>query len=364
MCCLLIAGTFATSACPNTPTEEFLLALHHAPIIYQDTDDSDAEADYITRFVYDGNLFAEDNWDNFGSNRRNLVGYIYYSVVESDRYWFIVYAFFHPLDWTDSLHPLDPEHENDLEGVLAIIEQDDSEFGRLIGMITVFHTDFYSYTPEGSPLGDGEEDIDGTLTFDPELSTHPLVSVEARGHGVKAYPFAGEFTGEDDDEDGIIYRPDLVSPYSGELPSSGDDRDVRYALINTKFTLWSQQMVQARMSREDARAYAEWGTFKGDDSDGCGEGIFITCDEDRAHLPWEWDDSGGPVTDADSLPAGVLGLDPALAADRYFSGFTEQETYVSNFFLTDLIAEGFGPGEEPRGWPEDLDISDLLSKAP
>jgi hypothetical protein len=340
-----------------------LRALHHAPVIYQDTDDSDAAADYITRFAYDGNSFADDNWDNFDSHRQNLVGYVYYSVVESDRYWFIVYGLFHPLDWTDSAHPLDPEHENDLEGLLAIIEKDDSEYGRLIGLITVFHNDFYAYTPEGSPLGDGEEDIDGTLVFFRD-SSHPVISVEARGHGVKAYPFAGEFTGTEDDEDGIIYRPDLEPPYSGELPSSGDDRDVSYALLGLKSSLWYQQMFEARLSREDARAFAEWGTLKGDESDGCGEGLFITCDEDRAHLPWEWDDSGGPLTGPDSLPAGVLGLDPALAADRYFSGIAAQETYVSNFFLTDLVAAGFGAGGEPNGWPEDLDIAELLGKAP
>jgi hypothetical protein len=281
--------------------------------------------------------------------------------VESDRYWFIVYAFFHPLDWTDAEHPFDAEHENDFEGVLTIVEQDDSEFGRLIGMITVFHTDFYSFTPAGSPLGNGEETIDGTLILDRNLPSHPVVSIEARGHGVKAFPHAGEFTGGDE-EDGIIYRPDLSRPYEGGRPSSGNDRDVAYSLIDIRL-LWSQQIAQARLSREDARAYAKWGRLKGDRSDGCGD-IFAPCDVDQANLPWAWDDTGNADTEPDSLPAGLLGLDPAEIADRYFSGMQTQERYVSNFMLTDLQSAGFGVNDEPEGWPKGLDIAELLSKAP
>jgi hypothetical protein len=33
-------------------------------------------------------------------------------------HWYILYAFFHPQDWTDT--PFDQEHENDLEGLLVI----------------------------------------------------------------------------------------------------------------------------------------------------------------------------------------------------------------------------------------------------
>jgi hypothetical protein len=57
----------------------------------------------------------------------------------------------HPRDWTDRSR--DQEHENDLEGLLTIVRKDGSRLGRLEGMVMVYHNDFYSYTPSGSPLG-------------------------------------------------------------------------------------------------------------------------------------------------------------------------------------------------------------------
>jgi hypothetical protein len=65
----------------------------------------------------------------------------YYSVVESCTHYFISYSFFHPRDWSDTI--FDQEHENDLEGALLAVRKDGSTFGRLEGMITVFHTNFF-----------------------------------------------------------------------------------------------------------------------------------------------------------------------------------------------------------------------------
>ena len=347
-----------TTGCPGGSTFTFDLALHHAPIIYQDTDDSDAEADYITRFEYDGNDVADDNWDNFDANNDDLRGFVYYSVVETERYWYIVYGFYHPRDWTDSF--FDQEHENDLEGILSVVEKDGSEFGRLVGLITVFHLDFFSYRPSGSPLGDGEEDVDGTLSMETwDGVARPRITVEAKGHGVKAWPDAGDFTGGDD-EDGIIYRPDRSPSLQEVLPSSGNDRDVRYGLINLFPGLWREQVQQASLPRDDAETYATWGSLKGNESGSCGDGITVTCSEDSANLPWGWDDEDDG--DPEDISRGLLALDPALIVDRYFSGVTAETEYVDNRYLLELGDAGFGPGNLPRGWPEDLDMGALLAK--
>jgi hypothetical protein len=338
------------------------LALHYAPIIYQDTDDSDAEADYITRFDYDGNDVADDNWDNFDANRDDLRAVVYFSVVETARYWFLVYAFFHPRDWTDG--NFEQEHENDLEGTLTIVEKDDTEFGKLVGILTVFHLDFFSYTPEGSPLRDGEEDVDGTLSMESwQGSPHPRITIEAKGHGVKAWPFAGDFSGNAD-EDGVIYRPDRSPSLPDVLPTSGNDRDVRYSLQNLiPFPgLWARQLQQASLNRDEAGTYATWGTLKGNESGTCGDGILVTCAEDSANLPWRWDD--GDDGDSEDIAAGLLALDPAEIADRYFNGMTSQAEYVDNGYLEELRGKGYGPGNVPRGWPEGLDIGELIGKAP
>ena len=58
--------------------------------------------------------------------------------------------FFHPRDWTDS--SFDQEHENDMEGLLSIVRKDGTPYGRLEGMVTVFHNDFYSFVSPGSQL--------------------------------------------------------------------------------------------------------------------------------------------------------------------------------------------------------------------
>jgi hypothetical protein len=356
---IAVVGSLAADCNPPSqpsPTYSIDIALRHAPIIFQDADLDYAKADYITAFDYDENRIADDNWNHLRTYQNQLLATIYYSVVESDRYWFIVYAFFHPRDWTNFR---DQEHENDMEGILAIVLKDGTEFGRLIGIITVFHTNFYSYTPAGSPLVEGHEDIDGTLsTMSWNGTEHAKVSIESHGHGVKAWPVAGDFTGEPGGGDGIIYRPGRSPSDSQRLPSSGDDRTVDYKLVNLFNDPWVQQLTEARRDRDNSAAFATWGTLKGNDDDGCSP-----CGIDKAQLPWDWDDTGFPGGE-DGLPAGLLALDPAFILNDYFNGTVTQNTYSDNWYLASLVDWGFGPDDVPRDWPEGLDIGDLLAKAP
>ena len=274
--CLIVA----LRECGNNDGFYEDLAYRYAPIHYQDTDDSNAEADYLTRFDYDGNWDGTDNWEHLASG--DLSAYVYYSVVETASHWFIVYGFFHPRDWTDGSGQ---EHENDLEGVLCIVRKNGSQFGIIDGMITVAHNDFYSYTPASSPLTDGEEDIDGELSFesfDGEL--HPKTCQEAKGHGIKAWPFAGDFSGRAN-EDGVIYYP---SKTITKVPSSGNDRSVNYKLIdlNAFGNLWTMQLVESTKTSSQSTTFAKWGTLKGDTGGSCGDGILATCSTNAAHMPW------------------------------------------------------------------------------
>jgi hypothetical protein len=331
------------------------LALHHAPVIYQDTNATFADGDYLTRFDYDSNQRAEDNWDSFFELRDSLAAFAYFSVVETEQHWYIVYAFFHPLDWSDGD---DPAHENDLEGALAVVRQDGSEFGVLQALITVFHRDFYTYTPSGA--GGAREDVDGPLSFQMVAGVpHPVISIEAEGHGVKGFPFAGNFAGLND-ENGVVYRPDRSSTIDEAVPSSSNDRDVTYTLIDLVPSLWSLQMGQIRMPGDDAETFDSFGTIHGDDSGGCGLIPAVTgCETDAANAPWGWDDH-----DDGDVFAGELALDPAHVASVYLAGVDPVAAYRRNPFLSDLVAAGFGPGDEPEGWPGDLDIGELLGKAP
>jgi hypothetical protein len=353
---LVAAGLLLAGTC--TPAPEYAdLAFRWAPILYQDTDDTNPEADFITRFDYDGDFDGQNNWDHFDSFEDGLKAALYYSVVETDSHWFINYVAFHPRDWSDSVLQDPDEHENDFEGIMAIVRKDGSDFGTLDGIVTQAHGDFFSYTPEGSPLTAGHETIDGTLTLQTYLGVRrPLISQEAKGHGMKAWPFAGDFDGSAD-QDGVIYRPAMDPADAETIPADGNDRDVKYRLLNLYTSLWVRQLLEAQTPRDSAQTFATWGTFRGDESGSCGSGPLFDCIEDAASTPWSWDDSNdGPTF------GGEVALDPAHFSDVYFNGGSLTGTYTSNRYVEDLRNGGYGPDNLPLGWPSDLNIDELFAK--
>lgn len=338
----------------QTPSD-FDLAYCHAPIHYQDTNSSNYRADYITRFDYDGNMIAIDNWEHLTSFP--LAAHAYYSVVETYTHWFITYGFFHPRDWSDEIfHP--QEHENDMEGLLTIVRKDGTLYGRLEGMITVAHEDFYSYIPSGSSLRNGHETVDGALTMQAyDRSVHPLTNQEDQGHGIKAFPYAGNFLAGNGG-DGIIYYP---SRTVSKVPQSGNDRHVDYMLIDffAPGGLWQRQLDEAPLSRNQAMTFAWWGTIKGDKKGGCGDGISRFCVTDSTHTPWAWDDHD----DGPTYPPGEMALDPAHLAAHYFSGLGNfSMKYLRNRYASDLKACGYRHGNVPRGWPERINLDELFAK--
>jgi hypothetical protein len=281
------------------------LAYRWAPVHYQDTDDSDADADYLTAVDYDGDWNTQNNWEHQDDDIHWLKGTVYYSVTETSTHWYLVYSFYHPRDWVDYPDFGLDSHENDMEGVMMVVRKDGSPYGNLEGMVTVSHLDFYSYTPVGSPLTSGNENIDGAVrmitTGD---DTRPATFQEAKGHGLKAWDGA-DFPGGD----GVVYYPDK---YEGEVPSSGNDRSVKYRLVDTFAIggLWSH--------RNDPQTFAAWGTFLGDNGK-----------DNAAHTAWAWDDhDDGPVY------AGEMAVDPAHLTDVYFDGLGNFSTaYLRNGYV-------------------------------
>lgn len=300
----LMTGMLAAPAAPAAAAPSRAeLALRWAPIHYQDVDATGSHAlggksDYVTRVDFDGDLNGRDNWDDAGRSGATFPAYAYYSLVETSTHWYITYLFFHPRDWVD--HPFfETEHENDGEGVLLAIERDGSAYGVLRAAVTVAHTDFYSYTPSGSTWSGGRESVDGTLQtqVNPHDGLqHPVTAQEAQGHGLKAYP---QYT---INGDGLVYYPSTVA----EAPGSGDDRDVRYQLIDVFAAggLWAQ--------RNNTSLFAGLGTFAGDDSGDCGTGTW-DCSVNSANAPWGWDDGN-------DLPGrGEIATDPAKLSAEYFT---------------------------------------------
>ncbi|GIF78145.1 hypothetical protein [Asanoa siamensis] len=134
-----------------------------------------------------------------------------------------------------------------------------------------------------------------------------MTAQERGGHGLKAYPQYAI------DGDGLVYYPSTVA----EVPSNGNDRDVRYKLVDmfAPGGLWAQ--------RANANLFASLGTFAGDTSGGCGSGTW-GCSTNSANAPWGWDDGN-------DLPArGELASDPAKLVTEYFAipgGVSRAYTY-------------------------------------
>jgi hypothetical protein len=307
--CVVAALLLAVVVGPARPSlaapSDAELAFHWAPVHYQDTDSTDADADYLTTVDYDGGWQTINNWEDQDDDPGRLSGAVYYSVVETGTHWFVDYAFFHPRDWCDyPLCDLVDSHENDMEGLVMAVRKDGSEFGRLEAMVTIAHTNFYSYVPPGGTYRDGQEDIDGTIVTQAFDGTpdRPTTFQEAKGHGAFAWD-GGDFPGGD----GVVYYP---SRTASEVPANGNDRQVAYRLVNIFDAggLWER--------RFNPETFASFGAFLGDDGK-----------DNAANAPWGWDDGD----DGSDLQGGEHATDPAKLVAIYFSNLGDfSRDYVRN----------------------------------
>ncbi len=328
-----------------------MIAYHHAPVHYQQTDRDRYKEDYITRFDYDGNWLLRDNWDNL--DKGDLSAYVYYSVVESETHWFILYAFYHPRDWADKIWR--DEHENDLEGFLSVVRKDGTRFGSLEGMLTVFHEHFIPYAPAASRLKSGQREFGGPLTFE-QVGAIPRVTTcqESKGHGLRAFPPLDGFpSGEESSSQNFIkYYPSLDG---AEAPQSGRDRHVKYKLIDLfeQGELWDRQLSDLMIHGDSAETFYDWGRLKGGKEI---QGRWTW--ELSANAPWGWDDE-----EDKEIFAGEIALDPIHVADVWFNGLGDfSHTYLRNQYLGDLADKGFDQSNLPRGWPDRLDLKRMLTK--
>ncbi|RZS36530.1 hypothetical protein EV193_107211 [Herbihabitans rhizosphaerae] len=299
----LIAVPAPASAALSNSVSDAALALHWAPVHYQDTDSTDYDADYLSTVDYDGEWDTLNNWEHQDDQPDRLRGNAYQSVVQTSTHWFVLYAYYHPRDWDDVPDPFDLlTHENDMEGTLLTVRKDGSAYGKLEAMITVAHSDFYSYTPAGSPYTSGRENIDGpVIMVSHGGSQHPTTRQEAKGHGLYAHD-GKEFPGGD----GVVYQP---SATASEVPSGGNDRSVAYRLTDVFASggLWAH--------RSDSKTFVSPGTFRGDNGK-----------DNAANAPWGWDDK-----DDGDITRGMLATDPARVVATYFANTgTFSRTYTSN----------------------------------
>ena len=313
----------AMSATPSAADPAFRaeLALRYGPIHHQDVHMHGAHAlggaaDFITALDFDADFDGRNNWDDAGNRRFALSAHAYFSVAETASHWFITYQFFHPRDWSSTF--FETEHENDSEGVLLAVARDGSRFGALRAAITVAHSNFYSYVPAGSRWSSGLEDVDGVLSLAPFAGQlHPVTAQEAETHALKAWPYFQIRS------QGVVYYPSLTL---AEVPSSPNDRDVRYLLHDMLEPggLWAR--------RDDPALFARYGVFAGNASAGCGTAV-LWCVRDAARASWAWNDHN------DHSPAGAMATDPAGLSRAYF---TTRERVSTSYTYNPFRQNAFG----------------------
>jgi len=337
---------FQDTALINVPapeTHDFDMAFPGDPDFYDGW-----KRDLITRFNYDGNWKGNDNWDHLWEFQGNLSACIYYSVLETTTHWFIGYYDFHPRDWVpieyigivDSIESWFSNrcHENDFEGAWLIVQKTGGK-GTLVQMDTQAHNQYHSYSysididdRKGEPLKQGlYEPFGGN-------PTHPLVWVEAGGHGCygrrgdRIYGTGPWLEGFPETR-GVKYVPSRIS----ELPSNAGGTEggaiFGYELISID-GLWDM-----RFDFSENAPFYEYGVFKGNDPD--------PGDSDRANAPWKQDEKPSFWhTEADGLTfEGDSFYNPAhFAAIR--TNVNKVSTpysfkYIYNPYAIELVLESF-----------------------
>ncbi len=282
------------------------LALHYAPVIHQGVA---SDQDFITAVDFDGDWVGNNNWENQPTG--DLSAHVYYSVVETETHWFLLYALFHPRDYTsDPCEESDGCHENDMESVQVVVAKDGTPFGHLQVIETLAHSHIYLYTSDQS-VGGNFLKVKGAVRLEGE---RPVVYVETYGHGTYAQrkilvPHA------------VVYR----AGEQAEVPEGLGDDDVSYQLVSIYDTLWMHrdEIGPGRAFDQpfDYRGHILPATFDGEDYG-----------TDKANTPWGYNQATG-----DTLSRGDWFLDPARAL-AYHASFNNDLSleYVYNPYLTDL----------------------------
>jgi len=181
------------------------VAAQFAPEFYQGLIGSE-RFDYITNFDFDGDWHGDNNWEHAADRRYPQKAYVYYAVSETPTHYFVHYAAFHPRDWKGGertgrllsstiqesttvggtirarglMGDLVLSHENDLEGCLVVVEKrgGDLAAARVVLVETMAHNQYlrFAFEPESAAIK--------PLRLDGQ---HPLLYVEAQGHGIEAF---------------------------------------------------------------------------------------------------------------------------------------------------------------------------------
>lgn len=314
------------------------LAEYWSPFLAQETW-FEPKADYPTRFDYDGDWNGGNNWQSLDDGTSQA--YVHYAVMETGTHWFLIYNVFHPRDYSDKC-VAGSCHENDNEGLILTIAKDGSPYGRLQVMETLAHNNVYSFTADDKMRG-GVHNIDGRVEF--YQDTHPIVFIEAGGHGI--YASTADHARFDRAGDSFTAGTGVTYVYKGaaERPKHPNDRLVGYDLLSIYDQWWAKagrDSGWAEPTFDDYFTYTPAGNRPGAAHSTIG-GAFLgrTSGVNMAKPFWGWHDNRTQKRSV--LSVGQWGLDPAYAVSQNL-GFPHNEpfslSYVFNpyLYLSPLLA--------------------------
>lgn len=304
--------------------------------------------DYPTNFDFDGDWVGNNNWANGGDPKYKLWSYVYYSVIESEDHYFLHYALYHPRDWSLEQSSYDGildkiqnkvgdifnsaarkeaefNHENDLEGVLIIVDKWAEDGPQPIAMETVAHNHLLRSVTAQAGLH-----VTSGAHADPlKLERgHPILYVESQKHGI--HPWTNERGSECD----LI----LILRYGKTVEFSQVSGDAStYELIPIAKTIWKR----AQETHEPGLTFGTVQDF-GDRFCGVRGARRPACEigtvgaafrgdylrPNAANTPWVWFD-----LDDKELPLGDWFFDPIAILKRHFGLFDTKEKYLYNPYL-------------------------------
>ncbi|MEE4355185.1 MAG: dockerin type I repeat-containing protein [Desulfococcaceae bacterium] len=175
------------------------LAQHYSPIIYQHVDTYGEHSlggisDIILNFDFDSTWSGDVKWENLADYSKQIQAKatVYYAVVESEHYWFIYYAVYHPRDWSN-LSEWYTMHENDMEAVSFMILKGNDNIGKPVAALSMSHNVWLEYPVEAylTPINlDGRKDAGVTFIKNKSAVNfvnngyYPRIFIQSRGHGI------------------------------------------------------------------------------------------------------------------------------------------------------------------------------------
>ncbi len=232
----------------------------------------------------DNPLYVGNNWDNshfqvWEQEKINdrmtpaLNAAAYVSFVESEKFYFLGYGFYHAGD--DSNIGAD-RHEHDWEMVMLVIKKDGSKYGSFQGMLTQRHREHLEYKKSEIPHWNGSHPkiyISANGTFDP-------TEIYGHGHGIEVFTNRGYQ--DDHGSDAIILQAGDYGQNVTNVDIPGDNkfnnaRKYSYKLVSMN-ELWA--------CRGNNSVYRSYTGFRG------GSSV-----NDGGNTPWEREYFKNPIAD-------------------------------------------------------------------